>query len=178
MVFTPQTKTHSITSDVAKQIGKVMKGKVKLVGVFQNMPLEEVQQIIKDCNLDYAQFHGDESPEYLNQITVKTIKAFRFPGAVNLEEARKQMKQYNVEYYLVDRIKQSEGPMLDLETVSILAKEFPIAFAGGLNPDNVVEVIQKVKPQLVDVASGVESNRQQDLEKIKQFVLNAKEVEL
>ena len=176
LVFTPLIKTHTVDRKVAAQIGKEMKGKIQLVGVFQNMPLEEVQAIIAECNLDYAQFHGDETPEYINQIKIKIIKAFRFPGVVNLKQARKQMKQYTVDYYLVDRIKQSEGPILDLNIVSILAKEFPLVFAGGLNTENVTDVIKIVKPKMVDVASGVETNGQQDMKKIKQFIKNAKGV--
>lgn len=174
LVFTTHIKTHTVNMEVAEKIGKVMKSKINIVGVFQNMPLGEVQRVIKDCNLDYAQFHGDESPEYVSTIKIKVIKAFRFAGEFDIDQARKQMQQYKVDYYLVDRIKQSEGPMLNLDTVSILAKEFPLAFAGGLDPENVADVIKKVKPKMVDVASGVETNGQQDLQKIKQFIKNAK----
>lgn len=174
LVFTP-TKTHTVDLNVAKEIGKKMKGKINLVGVFQNMPIQEVKKIIKECNLDYAQFHGDESPEYVDQIDVKSIKAFRFPGEFDIQEARKQMQQFKVNLYLVDRIKQSKGPMLNLKSVSLLAKEFPLIFAGGLNPDIVADIIKEVKPQIVDVASGVETNGKQDLNKIRMFIKNAKE---
>jgi phosphoribosylanthranilate isomerase len=178
MVFTPHKKTHTVDRNVAKQIGKIMKGKITLVGVFQNMPLEEVQKIVTECNLDYVQLHGDETQEYINQITLPVIKAFRFSRAVDIQEARKQMQRFKVAYYLIDRIKQSEGPMLDLESASILAKEFLLIFAGGLKPENVSDVIKKVKPFMVDVASGVETNNQQDSEKIKQFIKNAKGVDI
>lgn len=176
LVFTPRVRTHTIDMKVARKIGKKMKGKINLVGVFQNMPLEEVQKIIMSCDLDYAQFHGDESPEYLEQIKVKVIKAFRFPGEFDIDEARRQMQQFKVDFYLVDRIKQSEGPMLNLETVVRLAKEFPLILAGGLNPDNVANAVKKVQPMVVDVASGVETNGHQDLDKIKIFIRNAKGV--
>ncbi len=178
MVFMPLIKTHTVDMGTAIEIGKKMKGKIKLVGVFQNMPLDIVQKIIKDCNLDYAQLHGDETPEYTNQIKIKVIKAFRFPGNFDLEEARAKMSKYDVEYYLVDRIKQSEGPMLNLEKVAILAKEFPLISAGGLSPENVADVIKKVYPQIVDVASGVETDGIQDLKKIKSFIRNAKGADL
>lgn len=182
MVFTPRVKTHTVDMEVAKEIAKSMRGKIILVGVFQNMPISKVKRIIKDCKLDYCQFHGDETPEYIDQIKksfglkIKIIKAFRFSGEFNIEEARKKMQQFKVDFYLVDRIKQSEGPMLNLKTVSTLAKEFPLIFAGGLNPNNVADVVSKVNPKLVDVASGVETKDQQDLEKIKLFIRNAKGV--
>lgn len=174
LVFTPKVKTHTINLAVAKRISKEMKGKINLVGVFQNMSLDKVKKIIAECDLDYAQFHGDEPPEYLNQIKIKKIKAFRLPGEFDIDEARKKMRQFKVDFYLVDRIKQSKGPMLNMETVKLLAREFPLICAGGLNPDNVAEVIKMVKPQVVDVASGVETNGKQDLEKIKKFIKNAK----
>lgn len=173
MVFTPHAKTHTVNLEVAKTIGKEMKGKINLVGVFQDMPLGEVKKIIADCNLDCAQFHGDESPQYLDKIAIKKIKAFRFSKEFDFNEAQKRMQQFKVDFYLVDRIKQSEGPMLNLRTVALLTKEFPIIMAGGLNPDNVAEIIKKVKPQIVDVASGVETNGKQDLEKIRAFIKNA-----
>lgn len=174
LVFTPRVKTHTVNMKVAKKICKKMKGRVSLVGVFQNMPISEVKKIIADCNLDYCQFHGDETPEYIKEIKTKIIKAFRFPAEFDIDKARKQMKRFKVDFYLVDRIKQSEGPMLNLETVSHLAKEFPLIFAGGLNPDNVANVVRKVRPMVVDIASGVETNGHQDIEKIKLFIRNTK----
>lgn len=173
LVITPKVKTHTVNIELAKSICKKVKGKINLVGVFQNMLLDEVKKIIADCNLDYAQFHGDESPQYLSKIAIKKIKAFRFPGEFDIDEAQKKMRQFKVDYYLLDRIKQSQGPMLNLHTVSRLTDQFPIIFAGGLNADNVAEIIKKVKPQIVDVASGVETNGKQDLEKIRAFIKNA-----
>lgn len=176
MVFTPHTKTHTIDLKVAKTIGKEMKGKINLVGVFQDMPISQVQKIIVDCNLDYAQFHGDESPKYIRQVKVKVIKAFRFPSDFSVEEATKKMQLFRVDSYLVDRIKQSEGPMLNLKKAAQLARKFPLIFSGGLNPGNVADVIKKVQPLVVDVASGVETSGIQDIEKVKTFIRNAKGV--
>lgn len=174
LVFIPHIKTHMVDMKVAKQIEREMQGKIYLVGVFQNMPLKDVQKIIEDCHLDYAQFHGDESPEYISHIKIKVIKAFRFSGKFDREEARKQMQKFKVNFYLVDRIRQSEGQMLNLETVALLAREFPLIFAGGLTPENVADVVKKVRPYAVDVASGVETDGKQDLGKIREFIEKAK----
>jgi len=53
----------------------------------------------------------------------------------------------------------------------------PIILAGGLNPDNVSEAIQIVRPFGVDVSSGVELEgmpRNKDIRKMRDFVRNAK----
>lgn len=175
LVFTLRIKTHTVDIKTAKRISQKMKGKINLVGVFQNMPFLQVQKIIKECNLDYAQLHGDEPPEYLDAIKIKKIKAFRFPGEFTIDEAKKAMQRFEVDFYLVDRAKQSEGSMLHLQTAARLAREFPLVFAGGLHSDNVSEVIKIVKPVMVDVASGVETNGEQDLKKIREFIKNVKE---
>jgi phosphoribosylanthranilate isomerase len=42
--------------------------------------------------------------------------------------------------------------------------------AGGLNKDNVCDVIRKIKPFGVDVSSGVEKNGVKDFTMMKEFI--------
>ena len=52
----------------------------------------------------------------------------------------------------------------------------PLILAGGLTPDNVSRAISVVRPFAVDVSSGVEKRAGvKDHEKIREFVMNAKE---
>lgn len=175
LVFVPNHR-HTINSAVAKSISKNLKGKIDLVGLFQNQPLDEILQAIKEYDLDYVQLHGDETPDFINQINVKVIKAFRLPGDFDAEKTKKNMELYKVAYYLLDRVRTGEGAMLNLEKSYLLSKQFPLMFAGGLNPENVTSIISKVKPQVVDVATGVETGGEQDLEKVRFFIRNAKGV--
>ena len=55
-------------------------------------------------------------------------------------------------------------------------KEKKVIIAGGLNPQNVTAAIKETKADLVDVSSGVETNGQKDLGKIKTFLTRVKTV--
>jgi phosphoribosylanthranilate isomerase len=49
------------------------------------------------------------------------------------------------------------------------AVRVPVFLAGGLNPDNVAEAIQKVRPFGLDVCSGVRTGGKLDEEKLERF---------
>ena len=53
----------------------------------------------------------------------------------------------------------------------------PTFLAGGLNPDNVKQAIEIVRPYGVDVNSGCKNSEgRKDREKVREFVFNAKNV--
>lgn len=162
--FVPTSK-RLIDLSLAKQISRLFKAKVKLVGVFKDQPIDTVNKIIKECNLDYAQLHGNETPDYVKQVEAKVIKA------ISLENLNARLR---ADFYLLDRLTQGRGEMVDLKKAASLAKDIPLIFAGGLTPGNVRAIIDEISPLGVDVASGVETNGTQDLKKIKEFIFSAK----
>lgn len=46
----------------------------------------------------------------------------------------------------------------------------PLIVAGGLNANNVAELLENYRPHGVDVSSGVETNGEKDIQKITEFV--------
>jgi phosphoribosylanthranilate isomerase len=146
-----------------------IKGKIKIVGVFQNATIEEVNYIAELLNLDFVQLHGDEDKAYVKKIKLPVIKSI-----VNLQKEQ----QIKVPYLLVDRIEQGKGALVNIFLAKKIAEKYKVFFAGGLTPENVVQVVKTVKPFAVDVAGGVETNGREDHEKIKKFIANVKGVEL
>lgn len=69
------------------------------------------------------------------------------------------------------------GKKIDLELASHIAQatSAKIVLAGGFDPQNVADAIQKIKPYAVDVSSGVEkSPGVKDMSKIRDFIQAAK----
>ncbi|WP_303851476.1 hypothetical protein [Seleniivibrio woodruffii] len=50
-----------------------------------------------------------------------------------------------------------------------------LILAGGLTPENVGDVIRRYRPLGIDVSSGVETDGVKDINKIAEFIKNAKE---
>ena len=141
---------------------------VKKVGVFVNKDVDKVNKIAEELNLDIVQLHGDESPEYCNQMIRPVIKVFR----VNNKFDSIMLNNYQVATFLFDTYNKENhggtGESFDWQSILQLNTEIPVILSGGLNADNVLEGIEVVKPSAVDVNSGVEAAPgKKDEEKIK-----------
>jgi phosphoribosylanthranilate isomerase len=67
------------------------------------------------------------------------------------------------------------GRAFDWTLLARIDRAKPMMLSGGLNPDNVADAIRIVRPDAVDVSSGVENSPGvKDAEKIKAFVINAR----
>jgi len=148
---------------------------VRRVGVFVNMPLDEVRSILEGCGLDLAQLHGDETPQDLAALGARAFKAFR---GVPLDV--KGYARLEASVLLLDAAAKNEyggtGRTADWPAAAELAKKFPMFLAGGLNPENVAAAVKQVKPWGVDVASGVESSPgRKEAQKLEAFVRAARQ---
>jgi phosphoribosylanthranilate isomerase len=173
-VFAPSRRQVSI--ERAQELVKLIPDEVKKVGVFVNEPIDSILKIIKEVPLDVAQLHGDETPEYAAGLPVPVIKAFPIREGI----IPKEINDYPDPMILLDappaEFVGGSGETFDWDKVdanSLANHQFFIA--GGLTPDNVQEAIHYFHPFGVDVSSGVETNKQKDLTKIKQFIENAKQ---
>jgi len=152
---------------------------VKKVGVFVNKDVDKVNEIAEGLDLGMVQLHGDESPEYCNQMIRPVIKVFR----VNNKFDSIILNNYQVATFLFDTYNKKNhggtGESFDWQSILQLNTEIPVILSGGLNADNVLEGIEVVKPSAVDVNSGVEvAPGKKDEKKIKNlFVIlkNTKE---
>ncbi|MBU5427983.1 phosphoribosylanthranilate isomerase [Tissierella pigra] len=155
---------------MARRLANSLNKDIKKVGIFLNHSIREVKEIEKLCNLDVLQFHGDESPSYCNCFENEVWKSF----LIKDEKSLGLLEKYNVDKYLLDTWIEGEvggtGKKFNWELAKEITKTKSIVLAGGLCSENIKNAIQIVRPTVVDVSSGVETDGYKDYGKIKDFI--------
>ena len=155
----------------ARNIAAELPSDIMKVGVFVNETKEVIERIGQAVGLTHVQLHGNESAEFSKSLSLPVIKALGIEGKESLEA----IKDYPCEFLLLDGPKGKypggNGLSFDwniLKEQDLLGKK--VILAGGLNEGNVLEAVRQVRPYMVDVSSGVETDGKKDLNKIKRFI--------
>jgi len=156
-----------VSLEQAQKLAALVPPAVRKVGVFVSPSLAELQETISVANLDLVQIHGDFNEELLTEIGRPVIRAYQVKGA--LKDVSQQ-----ADYLLFDAPLAGSGQTFDWQVFDKSQIHQPFFIAGGLNAGNVQEAIQHFAPYAVDVSSGVETDGQKDLEKIKEFIERVK----
>lgn len=127
-----------------------------LVGVFRDASPEYVREIAELTGIDTVQLHGSETDEQIQAIGLPAIKAFRV-GA----ELPDTGGHPSAEWVLFDTFDERRvggtGRHFDWSLLAKYPRNKPFFLAGGIRPDNVAAAISLVRPDAIDIASGVES---------------------
>ena len=170
-----------VNPELAREISRdIQPGKALRVGVFVNMPVDEVLETVKRVGLDVVQFHGDETTDMIEPIGLPVIRAIRLGEQASTEKEIRQWSELGVEAILLDADAGSEyggtGRTIDWQKAGQISCECPLILAGGLTPDNVGRAISEARPDAVDVASGVErQGGGKDPGLMRRFIRNARE---
>ncbi len=148
---------------------------VSAVGVFVNEEAESVRALMDECGFALAQLHGDESALYCQNLCRPVLKAIRLKDRGTVLALAEFQGRANVRGVLIDAFSDQAyggtGQTVDWALAHEAARSAPIILAGGLNPTNVAEAVQAVRPYGVDVSSGVEkSPGKKDPDKVKAFI--------
>ncbi|MBI5181663.1 MAG: phosphoribosylanthranilate isomerase [Nitrospirae bacterium] len=164
-----------VEPSAARDIIKGLPPFIVTVGVFADQNEAEIKEIISKSNIDIAQLHGDEPPEFCEKLGRRIIKAIRVRNMESLTE----IKKYRACALLLDTydkdLKGGTGRIFNWEIAREARIFNKVIIAGGLTPDNVSEAIKVAQPYAVDVSSGVEKEKGiKDHQKIKLFIERAK----
>lgn len=153
-----------IAPEKAREIIKQLPEKILKVGVFVNEDLDKIVEAASIAKLDALQLHGEETPEFVIELKVKTnleiIKAFR----VSPDFAPEDVLKYEADAILLDAYSPKEhggtGETFDREIAKKVQKIFPKMYlAGGVSRENIRTIIQNLKPFAVDSCSRIEAEK-------------------
>ncbi|HWR14397.1 MAG TPA: phosphoribosylanthranilate isomerase [Terriglobales bacterium] len=196
MLFAPSKRR--ITVEVAKEITRALPHTMEKVGVFYDESAAAIEEIAAEVGLTAVQLHGDESPDFAQQLfrhgsrrsrgQMRVFKTLHVaPGVEGL--ARNFLQDRCVDGVLLDSVvhdpvtgktdRGGTGQTFDWKRVEEflpgIARETRVIVAGGLSPTNVADAIRMLRPWGVDVCSGVEAEPgKKDLQKLREFVIAAR----
>ncbi len=166
---------------IATALREQVENPPRVVGLFADQPLDEVEHAVKHCGLDLVQLCGDESLSYCSQISTPVIKVLHVSEIQSVEEQvdslSREMAALRERGHMVilDRkvegLQGGTGQSFNWEIAKELSSRgFSFLLAGGLTPENVGLAVRTVRPWGVDVSSGVETGGVKDGERIRAFI--------
>ena len=148
-----------ITPQTAREIIEQLPDSILKVGVFVNEESPKlVQNIANESGINALQLHGDESPDYCNELADQyLIKAL----AVSHDFDTQVIERYQVDAIMLDTkhktLRGGTGRVFDWSIAQEVSKIVPkLYLAGGLSPENVAEAIETARLYAVDACSSLE----------------------
>lgn len=170
-ILVPASKRY-VSPEKIVELKKNLDPRIKTVGVVVNESVEKLGEIRKICGLDVIQLHGEESPEFCKELGGRIWKAIRVKDEDCVEILEKYAEY--TELLLLDTYVEGThggtGQAFDWDLIDFLSADYNIGLAGVITRENAALAKKKVEPELIDVASGSETNGVKDREKIKDII--------
>lgn len=151
---------RSVSPDLAAGFPR---GRALRVGVFMRQSAQEVIRIMDRAGLDLAQLHGSYSPSDCRLIgPERVIKTFWPRRHERAESFQQELEAHasSCRTMLLDSGLSGggHGERIQSHWLSDVHVPRPWILAGGLGPDRVRDQVRKLKPDGIDLNSGVESS--------------------
>ena len=161
-------KSHrNLSPEDAKALKENLDKRIKAVGVFVDQSIEYVSEAAEIIGLDVIQLHGHEDEEYIKTLIDKTDRMIWKAFKVRSEEDLKKAENSSADEILLDN-GYGTGETFDWDLINDFKR--PFILAGGLTPGNIKEAVGKYDPKIVDISSGVETDKVKDKSKMQAAV--------
>src|SRR5215470_10171800 len=178
-IFYPKSPRYMVEKIPADYLRK-FKGKIAKVGVFVNMPYEELMRNVEDYRLDMVQLHGDEIPRYCEQVAnyITVIKAFRLSDNDPIEWMAKPYEEA-CDMYMFDTLGAGyggTGKKFDWNVLKNSTIDKLFFLSGGIEPSDEKRLNLFAKEEIAKKIFAVDINSKfeispgvKDINKVKEF---------
>ena len=156
-VIFAEESPRRVTVEQAREVLAPISPLTARIGVFVDPSPDDVATAVEACALTLVQAHRCADPSALKEAAgVPVIEALRVDGPEAIERARASAADLVLLDAAVEGMEGGTGTAFDW---SLLEDGLgrPFVLAGGLTPENAAEAVVRVRPDVLDVSSGVEA---------------------
>lgn len=165
---------RQIDINKAKILKKIINPEIETAGIFVEQNEDEILEIYNEKIIDIIQLHGDYDERTIKNLKEKT-------NAKIIKVIRVKEGFYKIEtladFILFDTYSKDKYGGLNKTfdwNIKIISN-VPYFVAGGINENNIVEMVKKLTPYGVDISSGVEVDGFKTKEKVFNIIKIIKE---
>ena len=158
LIFVPASPRFVEPERAAEVAARVREGghAVKFVGVFHDASADYMREIASLVGLDLFQLHGAQGDDEIRDLNTPVIKTLRVGETLPDTHGTPSAAWLLFDTYDERRV-GGTGRRFDWSLLATYERSKPFFLSGGLTPDNVVAAVSMVRPDAIDVASGVEA---------------------
>lgn len=130
---------------------------IKKIGIYIEASSEQIMRVLDEGWFDYVQVYKNYTvPTYYKKRMIMALPIATF------QELPSYAILKNYGFVLLDAPKNGaswggNGMLANWKLAQVLATEYQLILAGGLNPSNIQTAMEIVQPFAIDVASGIET---------------------
>ncbi len=172
LIFVPASPRH-VEPEKAASIAAAVRNEgksPKFVGVFRDASSDYMREIASMVGLDMFQLHGNETQEDIQNLGMPAIRTLRVGDTLPDTHGTPAAEWLLFDTY-DERRAGGTGRRFDWSLLAVYDRAKPFFLSGGLTADNVAAGVSLVRPDGIDVSSGVESSTGvKDHEKVARLI--------
>ncbi len=161
-VFYPPSP-RSVSVGQAVELAEHVPPLVSAVGLFVNATPDWIREVTSNVRLSLLQFHGDETPAQCAALAEVAGLPWWRAVRVGPDATARDLVESSLDYsaasgLLLDTLVEGYGGGGKVFDWSLIPTDLGhrAVLSGGLNAQNVLDAIRRVRPYAVDVSSGIE----------------------
>ena len=169
--------SRAVTNDQTITLASQVPSHVKVVGVFVNPSDDELKNILTRAAIDMIQLHGDEDPRRAAEIRslfglpiIKAISVATKDDLTAIATFESVADHLLFDTKAANGERGGTGQSFDWQILKDRSFHKPWMLSGGLDAENVGRALSILKPDSVDISSGIEDSQGvKSIEKMQKF---------